>query len=170
MNCRYFPPGFFQHSFLRNPETLQVPSRCWACCLTYCQQLPIITREVKFRALVLCPCLVRCCCCFNKHWTMFCETSCFTANLQGQCAFPPSLPWAGMLPSLLRFWWTWVQIMLTVKALPFRYKWTWWLLLFRSQQNHYIIPLLINYVTILMSCDKYICLQTFKSFVLCICL
>lgn len=60
-------------SFLRNPEILQVLSRCWACCLTYCQQLPIITREVKLRASVFCPCLLHCCC-FNKHWTMFCET------------------------------------------------------------------------------------------------
>lgn len=60
-------------SFLRNPETLQVLSMCWACCLTYCQQLPIITREVKLRASVFCPCLLHCCC-FNKHWTMFCET------------------------------------------------------------------------------------------------
>lgn len=24
-------------SYLRNPETLQVPSRCWACCLTSCE-------------------------------------------------------------------------------------------------------------------------------------
>lgn len=59
--------------FIRNPETLQVPSRCWAFCLTHSQELPIITREVKPRPSVFCPCLLHCCC-FSKHWTMLCET------------------------------------------------------------------------------------------------
>lgn len=91
--------------------------------------------------------------------------SCSTDNIQGQHAFPPSLPWAGMRPSLLlRFRRAWVQIMLTVKALPFRYRQTWLLFLFKCQQYHYTIPLLINDVTILMSSGKYICLQTLKSY------
>lgn len=109
-------------SFLRNPETLQVLSRCWACCLTYCQQLPINATEMKLRASVFCPCLLHCCC-FNKHWTMFCETCLVSLLTYKDSSLSPITPMGRDAPLIPP------QVLLNLganyaycKALPSRYQ------------------------------------------------